>query len=70
MGIYMAKRKVLDYIPDHRFYSFDHLVTKLLHFELPITAIVHQGVWLDIGSIKNYEKAQNMFTKDLACAFL
>lgn len=63
MGIYMANGKILDYIPDRLSYSCDHLITALLHCKQPIAATVHQGTWLDIGSIKNYKKAQNILKK-------
>ena len=63
MGIYMANRKILDYIPDQISYSCNHLIAALLHCKQPITATMHGGAWLDIGSIKNYKKAQNMFKK-------
>ncbi len=70
MGVYMANRKILEYIPEHLSYSAAQLVATLLHFKQPIRALAHRGAWLDIGSMKNYEKAQNIFTKDLDCKFL
>lgn len=65
MGVYMANRKILDYIPDHLSYSCDHLIAALLHFKQPIAAVVHRGKWLDIGSIKDYEKAQHLFKMEI-----
>lgn len=58
MGIYMANRDVLGVIPPDVFFGFDHLVLKLLSQKLTIHTALHRGHWIDIGSIKNYEKVQ------------
>jgi NDP-sugar pyrophosphorylase family protein len=60
MGIYMANRKILEEIPKDTFYGFDDLVLKLLSLKKAVSVFTHRGTWIDIGSLKNYEKAQNM----------
>ncbi len=66
MGVYMANRMILDYIPEGQPYSFDQLIIHLLQSDQHIAAVGHRGRWIDIGSIKNYEKAN----EDLVCTFL
>ena len=59
MGIYMANRKILDYIPENQSYGFDHLMLDLIKFNHPASVKLHSGYWLDIGRPDDYEKACN-----------
>lgn len=59
MGIYMANRKILDYIPENQSYGFDHLMLDLIKFDHPASVKLHSGYWLDIGRPDDYEKACN-----------
>jgi NDP-mannose synthase len=61
MGVYMANKQILDYIPDNQLYGFDHLMLDLIRLQLPATVKVHSGYWLDIGRPDDYEKACNDF---------
>ena len=56
-GVYMANKKILDYIPENQLYGFDHLMLDLIKFQHPATVKVHSGYWLDIGRPDDYEKA-------------
>lgn len=57
MGVYMANKQILDYIPENQFYGFDHLMLDLIKSKNPATVKVHAGYWLDIGRLDDYEKA-------------
>jgi NDP-sugar pyrophosphorylase family protein len=57
MGVYMANRKILDYIPENQFYGFDNLMIDLIKADKPATVRIHEGYWLDIGRPDDYEKA-------------
>jgi len=59
MGVYMANRKILEYIPENQLYGFDHLMLDLIRLQNPATVKVHSGYWLDIGRPDDYEKACN-----------
>lgn len=61
MGVYMANKRILDYIPENQFYGFDHLMLDLIKQNLPATVKIHSGYWLDIGRPDDYEKACNDF---------
>lgn len=61
MGVYMANKRILDYIPENQFYGFDHLMLDLITQNLPATVKIHSGYWLDIGRPDDYEKACNDF---------
>lgn len=61
MGVYMANKRILDYIPENQFYGFDHLMLDLITLKLPATVKIHSGYWLDIGRPDDYEKACNDF---------
>ena len=62
MGVYMVNREVLNYIPENRFYGFDHLMLDLIVNKQPATVRIHSGYWLDIGRPDDYEKACNDYT--------
>ena len=63
MGIYMANKKILNYIPENQFYGFDHLMLDLIRLHQPATVKIHSGYWLDIGRPDDYEKACNDFSE-------
>ncbi len=64
MGIYALNKKVLDYIPSHTFFGFDHLMYKLLDENQPVNVIPHTGIWLDIGRPADYQLAIDTFESD------
>jgi len=57
MGIYMANKKILEFIPENQLYGFDHLMLDLIKFQHPASVKVHSGYWLDIGRPDDYEQA-------------
>jgi len=57
MGIYMANRQILSYIPYNKFYGFDSLMLDLIkNNNLPFIKR-HYGYWFDIGRPDDYEQA-------------
>ncbi len=62
MGVYMANKEILNFIPENQFYGFDHLMLDLIKNQKPATVKVHSGYWLDIGRPDDYEKACEDFT--------
>jgi NDP-sugar pyrophosphorylase family protein len=63
MGIYMATREVLRYIPANRHFGFDHLVLDLISKKKAPGIFSHSGYWLDIGRREDYETSQEDFDK-------
>lgn len=61
MGVYMASKKVLSYIPPGRAYGFDHLMIDLIRDGNPATARRFDGIWLDIGRPDDYAEAVDQF---------
>lgn len=57
MGIYMAKRKILDFIPPDIAFGFDNLMLDLLSKKQEVIIHRHDGYWLDIGRPDDYAKA-------------
>jgi len=63
MGIYVANRKILKYIPYNTFYGFDSLMLDLIkNNNLPFIKR-HDGFWFDIGRPDDYEMAIEKFSK-------
>ncbi len=67
MGIYMASKRILDYIPKDQPYGFDHLMLDLIKNGKPASVKRHYGYWLDIGRQDDYSQAIEEFDqlKDL-----
>jgi NDP-sugar pyrophosphorylase family protein len=63
MGVYIANRKILDYIPQGQPFGFDHLMLKLLTEKQPVKVRKYEGIWLDIGRPDDYEQAINLFAE-------
>ena len=59
MGVYILNKKVLDYIPLNKKFSFDDLVLEMLRKGRSIKVYPYNGYWLDIGRPDDYEKANN-----------
>ena len=57
MGIYIANKRILDYIPYNQSYGFDQLMLDLIADNNPAKVIRHNGYWLDIGRPDDYAKA-------------
>lgn len=57
MGIYMANKRVLDFIPKNTFFGFDHLMHALLKNKVNVNVHEYEGYWLDIGRPSDYQKA-------------
>ena len=56
-GIYILERETLDYIPKGLNYSFERgFFPTLLREKIPVSAYVHRGYWIDIGTPEKYLK--------------
>lgn len=64
MGVYIANKKILETIPENKFYGFDHLMLDLIKKNTPASVIEHKGYWLDIGRPDDYHIAVEKFTKE------
>lgn len=61
MGIYMANKKILDYIPEDQVYGFDNLMLDLIRCGTPASIKKYDGYWLDIGRPDDYMQAIDEF---------
>ncbi len=61
MGVYMASRRILDFIPAGKSYGFDNLMLDLLAAGKPATVRKFDGYWLDIGRPDDYIQAIEEF---------
>lgn len=55
-GIYILNPRVIDYIPNG-FYNIPDLIINLKLNNQKVTTLVHNGMWLDIGRIEDYQTA-------------
>ncbi len=60
-GIYVMKPEIMDLIPENEYFGMDMLIKKMLEFNLPIIKYELEEYWLDIGQIKDYEKASGIY---------
>jgi len=61
MGVYMANRRILDFIPEGELYGFDNLMLDLLSADKPATVRKFGGYWQDIGRPDDYIQAIEEF---------
>jgi NDP-mannose synthase len=57
-GIYVIKPKILDLIPNDKYFGMDHLINKLITNEMKVLKYEISEYWLDIGRYDDYEKAE------------
>ena len=61
MGVYMASKLVLDYVPLDSLYGFDHLMQDLIAAKQRVEVRRFSGYWLDIGRPDDYAQAIDEF---------
>jgi NDP-sugar pyrophosphorylase family protein len=59
-GIYCLEPSILDYIPTGVPFGFDNLMHCMLDLGLAVHTFLHNGLWLDIGRVEDFQKAQAM----------
>tara|TARA_B110000503_G_scaffold115300_1_gene173559 strand:+ start:4057 stop:5097 length:1041 start_codon:yes stop_codon:yes gene_type:complete len=57
-GVYLMKRKILDFIPENKFFNTTDLMEKLIQNNSKIISFPFTGYWLDVGKHEDFEKAQ------------
>ncbi|HRO42944.1 MAG TPA: nucleotidyltransferase family protein [Flavipsychrobacter sp.] len=57
-GIYIAKKELLNLVPDNQFYNVTDLIESLIHTGKKLISYPITGYWLDIGKHTDYQKAQ------------
>jgi len=60
MGIYCMEPAVLEHIPSGVPFGFDSLALCLLEKGIPVSTFRHHGMWLDIGRVEDFQKAQEL----------
>jgi len=60
MGVYCMEPAVLQYIPSGVPFGFDDLILCLLRRGVPTHSYIHEGIWLDIGRIDDFQSAQEL----------
>ncbi len=63
MGIYVANRAMLSFVPDNQKYGFDELMLNLLARGQRVHVHEHNGYWLDIGRPEDYAQAIEQFDR-------
>ena len=69
MGIYCMEPEMLRHIPSGIPFGFDDLVFRMLDLNAPVNTFLHNGFWLDVGRIEDFQKAQDMDWDEEAPAF-
>lgn len=60
MGIYCMDPSVLERIPSGVPFGFDDLMFQMLEEEVQVNVFKHSGLWLDIGRVEDFLKAQDV----------
>jgi NDP-sugar pyrophosphorylase family protein len=68
-GIYCMEPAILDHIPTGVPFGFDDLMYCILDRGMPVRTFLHSGLWLDIGRVEDFHKAQELAWDDAYPAF-
>ncbi len=60
MGAYLMDPPVLDFVPSGIPFGFDNLVFGMLEAKAPVHTFRHHGLWLDIGRVDDFQRAQQI----------
>jgi mannose-1-phosphate guanylyltransferase len=69
MGIYCMEPAVLERIPSGVPFGFDDLMFQMLEEKATVHVFKHSGVWLDIGRVDDFLKAQDIPWDEQSPAF-
>ena len=69
MGVYCMEPKVLRQIPSGVPFGFDNMMSCMLDQGMSVHSFPHNGFWLDIGRVEDFQKAQDLAWDDEAPAF-
>ncbi len=69
MGIYCMDPAVLARIPSGVPFGFDDLMFQMLEEEEPVNVFKHDGLWLDIGRVEDFLRAQDVAWDEQSPAF-
>jgi mannose-1-phosphate guanylyltransferase len=69
MGVYCMEPDALAHIPSGVPFGFDDLVLCMLAKGTPIGTFKHAGMWLDVGRVDDFKKAQELDWEDHPPAF-
>ena len=69
MGIYCMDPAVLERIPSGVPFGFDDLMFQMLEEDVPVNVFKHNGMWLDIGRVEDFLKAQDVAWDEQSPAF-
>jgi len=58
-GIYIIRKKMLDLIPDEKYYNATDFIDLLVSQDKTVTCYPLVGYWIDIGRPADYQKAQD-----------
>lgn len=64
MGAYFMEPEILEYIPPDMPFGVDDLVHCMLDRSAQVQIFKHQGLWLDIGNVEDFHKAQDIDWSD------
>ncbi len=57
-GVYLMKKKMLQYIPKNSFFNSTDLMESLVNKNYKVISYPFSGYWLDVGKHEDFEKAQ------------
>ena len=60
MGVYCMEPSVISFVPPGTPFGFDDLVFCMMERKVPVNIYKHQGLWLDIGRVEDFQKAQEL----------
>jgi len=65
-GIYIMKPEIFNFFPRNEYFGMDSLIKKMLAINAPVTKYEIEEYWLDIGRVKDWEKAQDEYHKNFS----
>jgi mannose-1-phosphate guanylyltransferase len=60
MGLYCMNPAVFQFIPTGVPFGFDDLILQMLESDKEVHVFRHQGLWLDIGRVEDFQRAQEI----------
>lgn len=60
MGVYCMEPSVISLVPPGTPFGFDDMVFGMMSRQLPVHTYHHNGLWLDIGRVEDFQKAQDL----------